>query len=133
MPQILIQSTDDRFQIAPSKIPGAGLGLFAKVPLRPGDSLEVPGVLIQPNSPEDRCTHFADCYKYRVGPYLLIPIGLAALVNHSLSPNLEKTIDQGQIYLKALTPISAGAELYFTYSLYAQKRFGLSPVAESTD
>ncbi|ODU00524.1 MAG: hypothetical protein ABS79_03165 [Planctomycetes bacterium SCN 63-9] len=107
---------DDRFTIKPSTIPGAGNGLFSKVLLAEEDRLEVIGVLIPADSVSDLCTSYADCYKFRIGDQLLIPIGYGGMVNHSSQPNLEKVCDGQRLYLKATRPIHPGEELLFTYS-----------------
>lgn len=122
---VIVEETDDRFHVAESTILGGGNGLFAKVPLAEGDSLAVIGVLVKQDSPSDRCTHYADEHKLRVGDYLLIPLGYGAMVNHSLTPNLEKVIEGDQVYLRAVRSVQVGEELFFTYSGYAQDRFGL--------
>jgi len=122
---MLLQETDDRFEVRPSTIPGAGEGLFARVPLATGDRLEAIGVLVQPGSLEDRCTAFADEYKLRVGGLLLIPLGLAGKLNHADQPNLGKVVEGERLYLQALRSVAAGEELYFSYSDYARQRFGI--------
>jgi SET domain-containing protein len=121
----ILQETDERFEIGASTIPGAGRGLFARVAMVPGERLAIKGVLVQPESAADASTRYADEYKFRVGDYLLIPVGYAGLVNHSPTPNLEKVIEGRRVYLQALRPIAAGEELFFCYSSYARSRFGL--------
>ncbi len=116
---------EERFYISESTIPGAGRGLFLKSPLVPGDRLEVKGVLIPANSVSDQCTQYADPYKFRVGNDLLIPLGYGAMVNHSKDPNLEKVVEGERVYFRALRPVAEGEELFFSYSSYAQERFGL--------
>lgn len=114
---------DDRFYVAPSTVPQAGNGLFARTTLAVGDRLEVVGVLIEADCAADACTAYADPYKFRVGDLLLIPVGYAGLVNHSTTPNLEKEIEGERVCLRALRPIAPGEELFFTYSSFAQERF----------
>jgi hypothetical protein len=121
----LYDEPDDRFELRPSTIPNAGLGVFARVELQVGESLEVRGALVRRESLADRCTHFADRHKFRLGDYLLIPMGLGGLVNHSAAPNLEKRIDGDRIFLCALRTIRAGEELFFRYPDAALERFGL--------
>jgi SET domain len=121
-----VNEADDRFYVAPSTLPGAGLGLFARVPLKEGARLLVIGVLVPSNSDSDRCTAFADAHKFRVGDQLLIPLGFGAMVNHSSSPNLARVIDGDAVHLQLLRNVAEGEELFFTYSAYAQQRFGLS-------
>ena len=106
-----------------STIPGAGKGLFAKTAIRRGSRLKISGVLIRKKSLADQCTAFADPYKFRVGAYLLIPLGYAGMVNHSVTPNLKKVIQGKTVYLEALRPIRTGEELCFCYSRYAQNKF----------
>jgi len=116
---------DERFYVAASTIAGAGQGLFARRPLSVGDTLEVPGVLLQRDSISDQCTAYADAYKLRVGDKLLLPLGYAALVNHSDAPNMEKHIEKGALYFRVTKPVVAGEELFIAYSAYACERFGI--------
>jgi len=121
-----VLASDRRFYIKTSTIPGAGKGLFARTPMVAGEKLHVQGVLVRRDSSADRCTVYADAYKFRVGNDLLIPLGYGGLVNHSLRPNLEKVVEGNKVYLQALRPIKAGEELFFCYSRYAQRRFRLT-------
>ena len=122
---MFVNESDDRFYVGASTIPGAGNGLFAKVRLREGERLPVIGVLVLANSISDRCSHYADEHKFRVGDYLLIPLGYGGMVNHSLTPNMEKVVEGDLVYLQAIRPVPAGEELFFCYSDYARERFGL--------
>jgi hypothetical protein len=120
-----LDETDDRFEVRESTIPGAGLGVFARVGLPAGSVLEVVGVLVRRESVSDRCTHFADHHKFRVGDRLLIPVGFGGLVNHSTAPNLEKAIDGDRVFLRTLRAVAAGEELFFRYPDAALERFGI--------
>ena len=122
----VLDDTDSRFSVGPSSIPGAGRGLFARVALRQGDRLAVIGVRVRRDSVADRCTAYADAYKIRVGDDLLIPCGLAAMVNHSTQPNLTKVIEGDAVFLELLRDVDAGEELCFCYSDYARERFGIA-------
>src|SRR5687767_9550835 len=116
---------DDRFYIRASTIPGAGRGLFARQPLRIGDRLEVIGCLVAAASIADSCTAYADEHKFRVGDKLLLPFGYGGMVNHSLNGNMEKVIEGERLHLRVTRPVAIDEELFFTYSEYAQARFGL--------
>lgn len=120
-----LDEADDRFELKPSTVPGAGLGVFARIELPAGAILEVIGVLVRRESVSDRCTHFADCHKFRVGEKLLIPVGYGGLVNHSAEPNLEKRIEGERVFLRALRPVAAGEELFFRYPDSALERLGI--------
>jgi hypothetical protein len=120
-----LDETDGRFELRGSTIPGAGLGVFARVALPAGATLEVVGVQVRRESVSDRCTHFADHHKFRIGDRLLIPFGFGGLVNHSAAPNLEKVIDGERVYLRTLRPVAAGEELFFRYPDAALERFGI--------
>ena len=122
----VLDDTDSRFSVGPSSIPGAGRGLFARVALRQGDRLAVIGVRVRRDSVADRCTAYADEYKIRLGDDLLIPCGLAAMVNHSTQPNLTKVIEGDAVFLELLRDVDAGEELCFCYSDYARERFGIA-------
>jgi hypothetical protein len=120
-----VNETDPRFYLADSTIPGGGNGLFAKVPLAQGDRFTVIGVLIERDTETDKCTHFADQHKLRIGEkFLLIPLGYGGMVNHSSTPNMEKVVEGTDLYMSALRNIEAGEELFFSYHPYAQERFG---------
>ena len=123
---MFLDETDDRFCAGPSHIPGAGLGLFARVPLRAGDRLKVIGVRVRRDSDADLYTAFADEYKFRVGDDLLIPCGLAAMANHSSQPNLAKVVEGNDLFLELLRDVEAGEELCFSYSEFARTRYGLA-------
>lgn len=123
---MLVDETDDRFYVAESTLPEAGNGLFAKVALNEGDRFEVIGALVLRESISDLCSHYADDHKFRVGDYLLIPLGFGGMANHSVNPNLEKVFEgENRVFLRALRRIETGEELFFTYTPYAQGRFGL--------
>lgn len=121
-----LEETDDRFELRPSTIPAAGLGVFTRVELPSGAMLEVIGVLVKRESISDRCSHFADHHKFRIGDKLLIPVGFGGLVNHSTEPNLEKVIEDDRVFLRSVRPIAGGEELFFRYPDSALERFGLA-------
>ena len=121
-----MEETDRRFYVATSTIPGAGRGLFARVPLRAGDRLAVIGVLVRRHSVADECTGYADQYKYRAGDCVLIPCGVAAMANHSPHPNREQVIEGEAVFLELLRDVDAGDELCLAYSEYARERFGIA-------
>ncbi len=124
---MILDETDERFYAGPSAVPGAGSGLFARVPLCAGDRLPVIGVLVRRGSTSDRCTSFADEYKIRVDEdRVLIPCGIAAMVNHSSQPNLKKVIEGDDVFLELLRDVNAGDELCFAYTEYARERFGIA-------
>ena len=121
-----IHEPDERFVLRPSTIPGAGLGVFARVDLAAGDELEIVGVIVPRDSIADRCTHFADGHKFNLGDdRLLIPCGFGGMVNHADEPNLERVLNGDRIVLRALRPIRAGEELVHRYHAPALERFGL--------
>lgn len=117
---------DDRFELRPSTIPGAGLGVFARVALPAGAELPVVGVLVRRDSLADRCTHFADHHKFTVGAdRLLIPTALGGMVNHAPDANLERLERDGGVVLRTTRPVDADEELFFAYSAAARQRLGL--------
>lgn len=123
---MIVDEPDDRFSVQSSRIPGAGQGLFARVPLRAGDRLAVVGVLVPRGSASDRYTRYADEYKFRAGDHLLIPCGAAAMANHSTEPNLVKVVDGHAVFLELTRDVEAGEELCFAYSDYARERYRLA-------
>lgn len=130
-PPTIVTEQDARFSVDRSTIPGAGDGLFARVALASGATLEIVGALVVPHSPADRCTRYADSYKYRVAGALLIPTGFGAMINHHLAPNVEQIVEDGRLYLRMLRPIDAGEELLLTYGADAQRRLALETSARS--
>jgi len=115
--------TDKHFCVRPSVIEGAGRGVFARVAISEGRRLWVSGFLVRRGTLADRCTHYADPYKFRVGKNLLIPTGYGGLINHSTHPNLVKIIRGKKVFLQALRTILAGEELFHHYGNDALKRF----------
>jgi hypothetical protein len=122
---MIVEEPDDRFYAGPSTIPGAGRGLFARVPLQAGDRLEIVGVRVPRESASDSYTAFADAYKFRIGDTLLIPCGIAALANHSSQPNIRKVVDGDTAFLELVRDVAPGEELCFEYSDYARQRYSL--------
>ena len=120
-----VTETDERFYVGPSTVAGASEGLFAGVPLASGDRLRVVGVLVASHSVSDRCTNYADPYKLRVGDDLLIPVGWGAKVNHRDEANVQKVVEDGELYLETLRPIAQDEEIFLRYHEYATSRFGL--------
>ncbi len=121
----LFEETDTRFKIAPSTIPGAGLGLFAAIPLAKGERLMVEGIAIRPGSIADHCTAYADFYKIRIGNYLIIPAGFSAMINHSgTDSNLDKVHDDSPCgWFVTNRSVEPGEELFFRYHPYALEQF----------
>jgi hypothetical protein len=123
---MIIAESDPRFYIANSGIPGAGRGLFARIPLAAGEELRVIGVVIHADAAADECTLWADAYKLQLGDMLLIPVGYGGMVNHSShAPNMEKLVASDAVVLRTLRAVAADEELLFCYSAYAQARFQL--------
>ncbi len=117
---------DDRFCLKQSTVPGAGLGVFARVPLSKGDCLEVIGVRVQPGSAADACSAFADRHKFVHADQLIIPLGYAGMVNHSGTPNMVRDEQDGKLFLKALRDIAVDEELFHAYNEAALRRMGLT-------
>ena len=72
-----------------------------RVPLPKGDCLEVIGVRVQPGSLADQCSAFADRHKFLHADQIIIPLGLAGMVNHSAKPNLVRCEKGDKLFLKA--------------------------------
>ena len=85
---------DDRFYIKESTIKGAGKGLFARRSIKKGDHIEISGVIVERDSYADKCTTFANQYKFALdviklgsgdivtGNKMVIPLGFSGMVNH---------------------------------------------------
>ena len=126
-PPPVVAEADARFDVRPSAVPGAGLGLFARVALPAGAELEVVGVRVARDSPADRCSHFADCHKFNVGEgWLLVPLGFGGMVNHWDEPNAEREVRGDRVFLRTLRPVAAGEELFLCYRPAARERMGLA-------
>ena len=94
-----VEETDTRFYIKESTIPKAGMGVFAKVPLKKGDHLEIIGVRVVTKGIADECTHYANKYKFAArGKFnkkgerttdfsqMIVPMGFGGIINHAPSP-----------------------------------------------
>ena len=98
---MLIDEQETRFYVADSTVPDGGNGLFTRQAMRKGDRFEVIGVLVRRDSLSDKCTHFCDHHKFRVGDdLLLIPMGIGGMANHSLTPNLRKVFEGDRVFLE---------------------------------
>jgi hypothetical protein len=125
-----VDETDTRFCIKTSTLPNAGLGCFAKVPMKKGDWLEVIGVYVRAGSPADHCTHYANRYKFagsdKQDAYI-VPMGYGGMVNHTddktlqncelrIVKNLSKRSQHcGQVVYLAIKDIGEGEELLGNY------------------
>lgn len=143
---IKIQETDERFEIGESRIPGAGFGLFAAVPIKKNDYLEIIGVMVDVGETSHICTKFANFYKFAAEPlnefcHAVIPCGYAALVNHADSPanqnvaishmptdRVPRNKDSGRVVYMAIRDIRAGEEILGNYN-----RKGLAEAAKKED
>jgi hypothetical protein len=129
---IFVEETDERFYIAPSTIPNAGNGCFAKIPLKKNDWLEVIGVYVKTNGLADQCTQYAKRYKFAGSDKLdakIVPMGYGGMVNHSDELSncklvYEKGLNKrsqhaGQIIYKFTRDIMAGEEIIGNYGTNA--------------
>lgn len=135
---ICIEETDHRYDVRPSTVPGAGLGLFAKVPLKKGDCLELVGVYVPVQSITDIATYYAGKYKFAGSDKnppnrYVVPMGYAAFVNHDQErQNVQivaakgrstKNPNAGQIVYLFLRDISPGEELLGDYGPQWEQTF----------
>lgn len=85
---------DNRFYISESTIKGAGKGLFARHKISKGEKIDISGVVVEKNSYADKCTTYANNYKFALdviqlgngelvaGNKMVIPLGFSGMVNH---------------------------------------------------
>ena len=112
---------DERFYIAKSNIPNAGMGLFAKIPITKGESLEVLGPEVQANSLADLCSAFANSYKFysrEDKSALVIPVGYAGMVNHALNrvgQNTQMDYSEGKVRLVFIQNVAPMQEILHYY------------------
>ena len=122
---MLIDETETRFYVADLKVPDGGTACLQASDAQ-GDRFEVIGVLVKRDSLSDKCTHFCDHHKFRVGEdLLLIPMGIGGMANHSITPNLRKVFEGERVFLELTQDVAADTEVFFTYTEYAQEAFGL--------
>lgn len=131
---IIVTETDDRFYLKESTLPGAGLGCFARVPIARHDFLEILGVKVEYGSLTDRCTHYADRYKFAAEPastylkYAVVPLGLGGMVNQANTPEQQNVAithlpadracrnpNADQVVYLAIRDIAADEELLGNY------------------
>lgn len=81
---IFVDETDNRYYVADSTIPQAGLGLFASENLKKGDWLEVIGVMVR-GMADKVFTKYAERYKFQAADEVsrIVPLGWAGMVNHT--------------------------------------------------
>lgn len=85
---------DNRFYISDSTIKDAGKGLFARHKISKGEKIDISGVVVEKNSYADKCTTYANNYKFALdviqlgngelvaGNKMVIPLGFSGMVNH---------------------------------------------------
>jgi SET domain-containing protein len=128
---IIVDEDDKRFYIAPSTVPGAGNGLFAKEMIRKGDCLEVIGVMVRAGSEADQCTEYANHYKFAASDKnptcYIVPLGYAGIVNHTDDKSQQNVFlsysksrskrnpNAGQVAYEALRDIVPGEEILGYY------------------
>lgn len=127
---IFIEESDDRFYVETSTLPNAGLGCFAKVPIKNGDWLEIIGVYVRKGGIADRCTSYAQRYKFAGSPKMdakIVPMGFGGMVNHSSDPNQQNAVLEyypglnkrsehtGQMIYRMLRDIEPGEEVIGNY------------------
>ena len=87
---MVFEETDERFYIAKSILPYAGLGVFAKVKLPQNSFIEVTGVAVKVGGLAEQCTHYADAYTFgAAGNLRIIPLGFAGIINHTNDSKLQ--------------------------------------------
>lgn len=110
-----VEETDDRFYIDESNIEDAGNGLFAKVKLKKGDFLEIIGVYVESKGVAEKCTKYANAYKFAAraeGTRHIIPLGYGGIINHTSEPERQNVaID----YYKHPPRNPAGSELIYRF------------------
>ena len=125
-----VEETDTRFYVKESTLPEAGLGCFAKVPIKKGDWLEIIGVYVKKGGLADQCTHYAKRYKFAGSPKMdakIVPMGFGGMVNHSNDPAKQnvaleycaglskRSMDSGQVIYRATRDIEPDEEVIGNY------------------
>lgn len=126
----IVEETDLRFTTAPSTIPQAGMGCFATVDLKKGDHLEIIGVYVRRDGPANRCTAYANRYKFAGNDkqeMFIVPMGYGGMVNHTNDKQQQnvrlefirglskRSQDAGQVVYTFIRDIKAGEELLGYY------------------
>lgn len=111
---IKVYENDKRFYLAPSKLPAAGQGVFAKEPLKKGQHLEIFGVLVNQGSVADKCTNYASRYKFKGenSSTRIVPIGFGGMVNHA-NEKSEQNAELRNIRSKSKNPTSSNIAYVF--------------------
>jgi hypothetical protein len=107
---ILVEETDKRFYLAPSRLPDGGTGVFAAVPLKKGEWMEIVGVMVECAAVANRCTAYAHDYKFasriKDNDRYIVPMGFAGMVNHAVNGvGMNMKLE----YLRGVTPKNPNA------------------------
>lgn len=109
-----------KIYVASSKIPAAGLGVFAKVPLTQGEVIETCPVIKVPltDAANDDDKGLLTNYFFYFGDGLAMVLGFGSLYNHSYSANATytKRPEDGVVEFTAIKNIPAGHEITVNYN-----------------
>jgi hypothetical protein len=117
---IRIEETDNRFYVKESGLPNAGLGLYAKYPLKKGGFLEIIGVMVQRHMVADACTAFANNYKFGTKTpdgeiWHIIPLGWGGMINQANSEE-QQNCEIRNVRAKVPSKKIKGYKSYVSYS-----------------
>lgn len=133
---IFLEETDVRFDLLPSTMPNAGLGCFANKDLKKDDHVEIIGVYVKRGSTADKCTAYANRYKFSGDDdqeTYIVPMGYGGMINHTddkskqnvwleFVPGLAKRSQHcGQVIYRFMRNIKAGEELLGYYGVQKDK------------
>lgn len=110
----------DKIYVSESKITGAGNGVFAKVPLKKDETIEVCPVIKVPmtDASNDDENGLLTNYFFYFGDALAMVLGFGSLYNHSNNANATyiKRPDKGVVEFRAVKEIAADQEITVNYN-----------------
>ncbi|APR76123.1 Proteins containing SET domain protein [Minicystis rosea] len=118
------RSKEPMIEVKPSAI--AGLGVFARSRIPRGTRIiEYTGELITEDEAgrryDDDAMEKHHTFLFAVDDDLLIDGGVdgndARYFNHACAPNCEAVIEDGRVFIEAITDVAAGTELLYDYAL----------------
>ena len=112
-----------------------GRGVFAALPIRKGETIEIaPALLIPREESDEFLATFLAHYIFKTdrGQRYVLALGFASLFNHDRKPNAEFFVERSHIRIAAIKAIPTGREITVDYGWTKQEWATIGGVSTTT-